>query len=248
MIRTSIRNLAILSLAAFSSASSFVGCYSEPGELVLAGSYQFQSLGYCQQTCDKRNQTVYALHDGNQCYCGDELPPSESEVPAAQCNTPCAGFPSDTCGGSDTWSVSSDSINVKRDDAGSVIVTAPDTPESAANIQVNPTLVETGIALASSVVSDAEGSAKTSIPSVILTAPTMTAAQQQQQVGSATATAASIVIVASNTPSSSAAVASSSASASPSASVGAAAALDAGAGQGSLVGGLLVLILGTLLY
>ncbi|PYH47801.1 WSC domain-containing protein [Aspergillus saccharolyticus JOP 1030-1] len=250
MNRASIRNFAVLSLASLSSAYSFVGCYSEPGELVPAGSYQFQSLGYCQQACDKRNQTVFALHNGDACYCGLSLPSAEAQVPAAQCNTPCAGFPSETCGGSDTWSVNSDSLSVKRDDADSVIVTAPDTSDPVANIQVNPTLVETVIALASSVVSDAEGSVpQTAIPSVILTAPTMTAAQQQQQqVGSATATAASLVIVASTSPSSSPAAASSSASARPSASAGAAAGLDCGAGRGSLFGGVLVSFLATLLY
>ncbi|RAL12168.1 WSC domain-containing protein [Aspergillus homomorphus CBS 101889] len=248
MPRKSILGLVVLSLVSLSSAYSFVGCYIEPGELVLAGSYQFQSLGYCQQACDKRNQTVFALHDGNQCYCGDHLPSAEAKVPDTRCNTPCAGFASDNCGGSDTWSVNSNTHNAKRDDAGSVIVTAPDTSDPTANIKVNPTMVETGIALASSVVSDAESSVpKTAIPSGILTAPTLTAAQQQQ-VGSATATAASMVINASSSPSSSTAVASSSVSASPSPSVGAAAILGSSAGRGSMFGGVLLSMLATLLY
>ncbi|PWY92876.1 hypothetical protein BO70DRAFT_349169 [Aspergillus heteromorphus CBS 117.55] len=223
-----ILNLAFLCLIALSPAvSATTGCYTTPGELVAQGTYQFQSNGYCQQICTRQNHTVYALHNGNECSCGDQLPPSSDKVADTECDSPCSGFPSETCGSTNTWTVITDSSNAKRDDDSSVIVTAPDTPDPMATYKVNPTMVETGIAIAST--GEADSVPKTAIPSVILTAPSTTAPQH-----GSSATASSMVIAASS------AAASSSGVASPSASAGAGAGVVAQ--SGSILGGMVVCV------
>ncbi|PYH94090.1 hypothetical protein BO71DRAFT_240122 [Aspergillus ellipticus CBS 707.79] len=240
-----ILNLAILSLISFSpaaSASISTGCYTTPGQLVSQGAYQFQSNGYCQQICSKQNHTVYALHNGNECACGSQLPPSSDKVETTQCQTPCSGFPSETCGGRNSWTVITDAPNkLRRDEDDSVIVTAPDTPDPMVSAKVNPTMVETGIAMASTA---DDSVSKTSVPSVILTAPSMTAPQQH----GSSATATSMVIAASNSAEASSAAASSSGVASPSASAGAAAVVGAGSGSMLGVGAMVVSVAVGMLY
>lgn len=94
---TKIISLSILSFLTTASAYTTAGCYSSAGQLTSAGTNQFQSEGYCQQICTKQNKPVFALHNGDECYCGDSLPPSTAKVSSTQCQTPCSGFPSETC-------------------------------------------------------------------------------------------------------------------------------------------------------
>jgi cell wall integrity and stress response component len=73
------------------------GCYSNPGSLRTQGSYPYQSLGYCQELCMKGARKYMALHDNDQCWCGDSLPEQEDLVSDDKCDTPCTGWPETMC-------------------------------------------------------------------------------------------------------------------------------------------------------
>ncbi|GAQ46076.1 hypothetical protein AtubIFM56815_007251 [Aspergillus tubingensis] len=256
---TKIISLSILSFLTTASAYTTAGCYSSAGQLTSAGTYQFQSEGYCQQICTKQNKPVFALHNGDECYCGDSLPPSTAKVSSTQCQTPCSGFPSETCGGANAWLINSTTVSesttddklvteLKRESTDNVengIVIAPESDDSDSSsgssnspdtMKVNPTMVETGIPIASSAADG--GAAKSTVPSVILTAPSMTGVT----VPATGAAAASSMVVAASSASASAtatasgAASSGSAAASPSTSAGAAAAI-AGAPASGMIGG-----------
>ncbi|PYI15725.1 putative WSC domain protein [Aspergillus japonicus CBS 114.51] len=81
------------------------GCYSSSTPLEDQGSYTYQSNGYCQKLCLKDNYAVFALHNKQDCLCGNELPASSDKVSDDECNLSCAGWPSVMCGGANTYSV-----------------------------------------------------------------------------------------------------------------------------------------------
>ncbi|PYH89934.1 WSC-domain-containing protein [Aspergillus ellipticus CBS 707.79] len=97
--------LAVNLPAAHAYTEEYNGCYSSSTPLKDQGTYTYQSDGYCQKLCLKDSYTVFALHNGQDCLCGNELPASSSKVSDSQCNIECAGWPSVNCGGSDTYSV-----------------------------------------------------------------------------------------------------------------------------------------------
>ncbi|PYI02537.1 WSC-domain-containing protein [Aspergillus sclerotiicarbonarius CBS 121057] len=254
--------LSMLSLLTSVSAYTTVGCYTSPGQLTSTGTYQFQSQGYCQQVCTKQNQPIFALHNGNKCYCGDQLPPPETKVSSTQCQTPCSGFPSEYCGNTTTWLINNSTLpltttdntdttantpvnlttNTKRDSTANTengIVIAPDSSDSSSGsgsgstspdtIQVNPTIVETGIAMTSSPANE-DGSKTVAAASVTATSMVVAASASASPSVSASGSGSSV--------SSGAAVAS------PSASVGAAAVVSLGGFGGVLGGGVLAVVLG----
>lgn len=74
-----------------------VGCYSSNAGLSDQGTWMYQSVGYCKPICSGKNDAVFAMTGGNDCLCGNTLPPASSKVDDSQCNTNCNGFPSDLC-------------------------------------------------------------------------------------------------------------------------------------------------------
>jgi cell wall integrity and stress response component len=46
-----------------------------------------------------------ALTNGKDCWCGDLVPALQFKRPNSECDTPCAGFDKDTCGGYRRWQV-----------------------------------------------------------------------------------------------------------------------------------------------
>ncbi len=38
-----------------------------------------------------------AMTGGNECYCGDLMPPLSTQVDNSKCDTACVGYPSDNC-------------------------------------------------------------------------------------------------------------------------------------------------------
>ncbi|RYP50927.1 hypothetical protein DL768_003652 [Monosporascus sp. mg162] len=100
---------ALLVLAAASVAMGqayrYVGCFSEAPENSRVTQHQFQSVGLCQNTCGGSHQPVAALSNGTSCLCGNLLPPRDQLVEDGNCNTPCAGFDLDMCGGDGFFSV-----------------------------------------------------------------------------------------------------------------------------------------------
>ncbi|KAL4892896.1 hypothetical protein BDV59DRAFT_35445 [Aspergillus ambiguus] len=172
----------LLSLLA-PSVSAVAACYSSPGQLVPSWQSAYQSRSLCQQFCSKINQTVSALHNGSHCFCGSpsQLPPNSAKRPLSECQTPCPGYATDTCGGPNTWSIIIPGLQRRVDPSTeSVIVTAPEpdddgdgiTHDPLASLSVNPTVVQTGIPLPTSSGGGAIDGVKTApIPNSILTAP-----------------------------------------------------------------------------
>lgn len=78
-------------------AIQFSGCFSSSYPLQDMGSYTFQSSGACQNECGAQNKPVMGLTSGTNCFCGDQLPPSDSKVDDTDCNTPCAGYNKEFC-------------------------------------------------------------------------------------------------------------------------------------------------------
>ncbi|PYH30813.1 WSC-domain-containing protein [Aspergillus neoniger CBS 115656] len=91
--------------ATYAYTEEYNGCYSDSTPLKDQGTYTYQSDGYCQKLCLKDNYSVFALHNGQDCLCGNLLPASSAKVDDSKCNIACAGWPSVDCGGSNTYSV-----------------------------------------------------------------------------------------------------------------------------------------------
>lgn len=77
---------------------TYSGCYSSSTGLSDQGSYTYQTPSYCQPICVAKNQAVFGLSQGSNCWCGDELPPASSKVDDSNCNAPCNGYGQDDCG------------------------------------------------------------------------------------------------------------------------------------------------------
>ena len=76
-----------LLLPVYADSWSKLGCYSSISVAESKGSYMYQSSGYCEQQC--AGYRVAALKNGNECYCGDVDPTSQSNG----CNIKCSGWP-----------------------------------------------------------------------------------------------------------------------------------------------------------
>lgn len=82
------------------SAMTSVGCFATPTPLENHGSYEFQTPGNCQLVCIELKKNVMALSDGENCWCGDEIPAVEWQTDNSTCTTPCRGDKEhSTCGG-----------------------------------------------------------------------------------------------------------------------------------------------------
>ncbi|KAF2870940.1 hypothetical protein BDV95DRAFT_607233 [Massariosphaeria phaeospora] len=81
------------------SALTTVGCFNTGIPLADHGRGDFASDGACQQICLGLDQPVLGLSDGENCWCGELVPPEEAKVPIEECNTSCSGFPEKDCGG-----------------------------------------------------------------------------------------------------------------------------------------------------
>jgi cell wall integrity and stress response component len=57
----------------------------------------YQSTGYCGEQCTGAKQAVMALTNGNDCWCGAELPSDDDKVDDSKCSTPCTGYGQDNC-------------------------------------------------------------------------------------------------------------------------------------------------------
>ncbi|KAF2175044.1 hypothetical protein K469DRAFT_724625 [Zopfia rhizophila CBS 207.26] len=85
------------------NAMDQIGCFSTGVPLEDHGPWTFQTAGNCQPICLGLNKPVMGLVDGTNCWCGDLIPPKDSQVANSSCDTPCAGFDQDFCGGASKW-------------------------------------------------------------------------------------------------------------------------------------------------
>ena len=84
------------------SASDYVGCFSTAAVTdfdVYIGSFSNMSLSVCMTMCVRRGQTLFAVSEGNQCYCSGGYPKTAEATSASNCDLPCAGVGSEICGG-----------------------------------------------------------------------------------------------------------------------------------------------------
>lgn len=76
-----------------------IGCFATSVPLESHGIYEFQSPGNCQLVCLQEKKNVFAVSDGNTCWCGDKIPPKTAQVDNGTCDTTCAGTKENKCGG-----------------------------------------------------------------------------------------------------------------------------------------------------
>lgn len=78
------------------------GCFEDSGSLKKAYTNIYNSAGKCYAACEKKGSAVFAMQ-GQKCFCGDSLPSKTAS--SSKCKETCPGFPDDSCGGDDAWSV-----------------------------------------------------------------------------------------------------------------------------------------------
>ncbi|ORY85433.1 WSC domain-domain-containing protein [Protomyces lactucae-debilis] len=88
-----------------------VGCYSDdyPKSRVLSGkSYSeptYNTLYRCAEFCADHGFAVSGAEYGQECYCGNSLPPTQLDSSA--CDFPCSAKPDEICGGNNALSIQS---------------------------------------------------------------------------------------------------------------------------------------------
>ncbi|KAJ5780442.1 hypothetical protein N7457_005602 [Penicillium paradoxum] len=148
------------------SATAKMGCYSEVESFKSQGPYTYQSLGYCQNLCAKKEFKVAALSRGDMCYCGDDMPSDSAKVDDDQCDMTCPGWPEATCGGKESFTLIQAIENIRpprvAENASTTI--APTAATAAGGIIVAPStaVAPTGIVTAAS--STNSKSANTGLP------------------------------------------------------------------------------------
>src|SRR5205814_8328158 len=79
-----------------SAQVTYQGCYSIDDTLVLNDTSIYQSKGRCSgQFCGPQDYPAFGLTAGGACLCGYSIP--GHQVTADKCNSPCPGYPNDTC-------------------------------------------------------------------------------------------------------------------------------------------------------
>ena len=99
----SISSLALVAAVLFVAGSNASddnqpsqGCFSSTlGLKVVNTTDIYTSKGSCSVQC--AGSDVFALTNSTWCYCGSQLPPADTKVDDSSCNTPCPGFPANTC-------------------------------------------------------------------------------------------------------------------------------------------------------
>ena len=98
MRHQSITRLAALGLALGASTVTAAGtCYAIDSSFTSLGSYTYQSVGYCTDSCKAAGYSYGATTNGDSCLCSNSLP-STSSASASSCSEKCSGYPTDNCG------------------------------------------------------------------------------------------------------------------------------------------------------
>ncbi|KAI1268896.1 hypothetical protein F5Y18DRAFT_170904 [Xylariaceae sp. FL1019] len=68
-----------------------------------AGNFSiYQSQGLCYDFCNDQS-AAYAVINARDCWCSDYTPSDSTTTDTSDCNTQCAGYPDDLCGGDGLW-------------------------------------------------------------------------------------------------------------------------------------------------
>jgi len=68
-------------------------------------TYLYNTSGWCQQQCAPMGKAVEGMSNGNECWCGDSVPPSSTKVDDSKCSTICPGYGIENCGADGYFSV-----------------------------------------------------------------------------------------------------------------------------------------------
>lgn len=77
------------------NSTTRIDCYSDVPGYKNNGTYTWQTDGYCQIQCVAMGYPVMALYGGDECLCGDQIPPNATKTTG--CDSKCSGFPSHLC-------------------------------------------------------------------------------------------------------------------------------------------------------
>lgn len=98
---------------AFLNIWSFEGCVVDDQHLPpMVSPFPYQlasdevSGASCMHFCDERGNSLAAVQNGNECWCGEEVDATNvTLIEKDRCDVPCAGQPREMCGGRESLSV-----------------------------------------------------------------------------------------------------------------------------------------------
>ncbi|PYH48045.1 uncharacterized protein BP01DRAFT_389353 [Aspergillus saccharolyticus JOP 1030-1] len=171
MIAVSSKSLCALALLLVSGQALQWGsyaCMKSSGDMTKLGSSPYQTRGMCQSLCEKENGYFMALQD-ESCWCGSQ-PPSFGSM-GGTCNTPCPGYPTDTCGGDGTysvWELEEDYSNPSLESSATTAVTAS---TGMTSISASTTGSPVAVSTSAGIVSSSVASSSAATPSATGTTP-----------------------------------------------------------------------------
>lgn len=91
---------------------SYVGCYSEPkiGHALSSNSTSSSNMTQenCAGFCGGYSYVLFGVENADDCYCGNSLSNSSTQVNETKCSSSCSGDDNELCGGStvlNLWSL-----------------------------------------------------------------------------------------------------------------------------------------------
>lgn len=112
------------------------GCFKSSGDLKFNSTPQYNSLGGCaEKVCLLGGYAVAGTTGGNQCWCGNSYPRKSDLVDDSECNVDCIGYPVESCGGVDIWSIYNTGITLSVKN----VAEDPTTSKSSATASATPT-------------------------------------------------------------------------------------------------------------
>ncbi|CAK5265078.1 unnamed protein product [Mycena citricolor] len=110
---SSLSNVTTRATAATPSGWTYLGCAVDGNPRALSYSYVSSSLTQetCISSCDSLGYTYAGMQFGQECWCGNSLANGQGGLTSSsECNMPCKGDASETCGASYRLSLFSKSI------------------------------------------------------------------------------------------------------------------------------------------
>ncbi|KAL4940840.1 WSC domain-containing protein [Aspergillus oleicola] len=93
------RVIALLAIPTTARSLNYLGCFADSLDLDIIGTSPFLAVGFCKMRCENRGDTIMALRNQTECWCGNAYPSWEDELDDEACHLRCPGYPQDICGG-----------------------------------------------------------------------------------------------------------------------------------------------------
>ncbi|EOO01554.1 putative wsc domain containing protein [Phaeoacremonium minimum UCRPA7] len=108
------------------------GCFSSQGELKFNSTPAFNSKSSCAfEICYASGKKVAGTSGGNECYCGDKYPPESTLVDDKKCNSPCAGYDQQACGGLNYWTIYNTGVMLNVESSDDDVISSASASASA---------------------------------------------------------------------------------------------------------------------